>query len=64
MKSLGLLIVAVLSTLNIDMYQDRTDKNKTVIIIEKNGLVETFTVKNSELNDKLVERLVKRYDRP
>lgn len=62
MKHLALLMTAVLSTVYVDMYQDRTDKNKTVIIIEKDGSVDTFTVKNSDLNAKLVEKLVKRYE--
>lgn len=61
MKHLLMLVLA-LSTLNIDMYQDRTDRTKTVIIIEKDGLVDTYTVDNSELNDKLVDRLVKKYE--
>lgn len=62
MKHLAFLMTAVLSTFYVDMYQDRTDKTKTVIMIEKDGNVDVYTVKNSELNDKLVEKLVRRYE--
>lgn len=62
MRNFALIITLAISTLNIDMYQDRTDKNKTVIIIENDGVINTYTVNNSDLNDKLVEKLVRRYE--
>lgn len=42
-------MIALLLALHIDMYQDRIDPNKTVIIIEQDGMVETCTVTYKEL---------------
>lgn len=62
MKHWAMFITLVISSLYIDMYQDRTDKTKTVIVIEKDDITEMFTINNSELNNKLVDKLVKKYE--
>jgi len=44
------LTVILLGSLYIDMYQDRTDRNKTVILVEHDGVIDTLTVNNTDLN--------------
>lgn len=54
-----LLIALILAALYIDMYQDRLDKNKTTIIIERDEVVQTFTIDNKKLNDEhFIEELI------
>lgn len=36
-------------SLSISMIQDRTDNNKTILIIEKDGIVETFSLTDEQL---------------
>lgn len=54
------LIVSILTALlYIDMYQDRINENRTVIIIERDETIQTFTVDNSRLNDpNLIDELI------
>jgi hypothetical protein len=47
-----------LADVAVDMYQDRTDPKKTVVIITIDGIVETYTVKNELLNDDFINRVV------
>ena len=49
------IILFVLIAYNIDMYQDRFDSNKTVMIITNDDDVITLTIDNNKMNDKLIE---------
>jgi hypothetical protein len=44
-----MIVFLLVATINIDMYQDRSDKNKTIVIIETDSVVETHSVKTNEL---------------
>ena len=41
------------------MYQDRTDKNRTIIVIQRDDVIETYSVDNKDLvNKNFVDKFV------
>lgn len=54
-------IALTVTVLHVDIYQDRLNPEKSTVVIETTEGVDTITVDNDELNDKLVERVVRRY---
>ena len=44
-----LTVLLALSLNTVDMYQDRADKNKTIVVIHKDGLMQIFSVDNDNL---------------
>jgi hypothetical protein len=53
-----LLISSVcLADVTVDMYQDRTDPKKTVVIVTIDGIIETYVVDNNLLNDDFINRV-------
>jgi hypothetical protein len=53
-------IIMVLLVFTVDIYQDR---NRSIVVIEHDGETDLYPVKNSQLNDSFVERIVERYDK-
>jgi hypothetical protein len=55
-------MVMLLAVVAVDMYQDRTDSTKTVIVITKDTKTFRFKVNNSDLDndrlDKQIEEIV------
>lgn len=48
-KRLGMAAI-VSAVIHLDMYQDLTDKTRTVVVIERDGVVKTLSVSNKDLD--------------
>jgi uncharacterized membrane-anchored protein YitT (DUF2179 family) len=49
-------------TVFIDIYQDRFDSSKSIVVIDKDGEVATISVSNKDLNDTFINKVVSKYE--
>lgn len=50
-----MLPLLLAANIYIDMYQDRTDKNRTIVIIETEQTTDTYTVDNNKLEQFVID---------
>lgn len=51
MKGFWIVLILIASTLNVEIYHDRSDNKRSVVVVVRDGVTTTFSVLTKDLDD-------------